>query len=65
MEKNLVEVEFCMRTIDLSLVSNQMLKLIDEGVRYLPGLFGGSGPPISQWTGAWFHCVETTPSEVH
>jgi hypothetical protein len=59
----LIDVETCMQQIDPSLASTQMLKKIEEGLRELPGLLGGSGPPVSQWIQAWLQCVKATADE--
>jgi len=52
-----------MQAIDPQLASMQMLKRIESGARELPGLLGGTGPPLSEWIQAWLTCVEATSTE--
>jgi hypothetical protein len=52
-----------MQAMDPQVASMQMLKRIESGARELPGLLGGSGPPLSQWMQAWLTCVEATDTE--
>jgi hypothetical protein len=62
-KKAQVDIEACMQAIDPKVASMQMLKRIESGARELPGLLGGSGPPLSQWIQAWLTCVEATGTE--
>jgi hypothetical protein len=62
-KKAQVDIEACMQAIDPQVASMQMLKRIESGARELPGLLGGSGPPLSQWIQAWLICVEATSTE--
>jgi hypothetical protein len=61
--KKQVDVEACMAQRDPQLVSEQMVKRIEEGRRDLPGIIGATSPPLSEWIDAWLTCVEATDAE--
>ena len=62
-KKTQVDVEACMQEIDAALISMRMLERIEGGRRDLPGMLGGTGPPLSQWIQAWLRCVHASGAE--
>ena len=62
-KKAQVDVESCMQEMDPALISMRMLERIEGGRRDLPGMLGGTGPPLSQWVQAWLTCVQASGPE--